>query len=321
MGCFFRFLFVFIPLFALLGLGLCLDTQQTRSLREKRRTSMLRVYRGFRRFIVGLGKKVFVANMLGMVVDDIFATQISTLSPVIVWVGICFYTLQIYFDFSGYSDMVIGLGKMFGFRLPENFRYPYRSRSITEFWRRWHMTLSGWFRQYVYISMGGNRKGLLFTCFNLAVVFLLTGLWHGTAWTFIAWGAWNGFFIIVEKVIAKRMPACMWALGHFYALSVIVGGWVLFRSSTLAGAADYFQMMFGLFPNTETLFGLGYYVRPVHWVVAALGLFWALGGGRPLFLAKGKTLIAVDLFLWGVLGGVILMLTASGYQPFIYFRF
>ena len=167
---------------------------------ESREVEFDKVSMGVKRFIVGLSKKVLIANTLGVVADKVFIQDPTTFSHLTAWLGALSYTLQLYFDFSGYSDMAIGLGLIFGFRFMENFNYPYTSKSITEFWRRWHISLSTWFKEYVYISLGGNRKGKFRTLVNLAIVFLLTGIWHGAQWTFIVWGIWQGVFIIIEKI-------------------------------------------------------------------------------------------------------------------------
>ena len=168
---------------------------------DSREVNFEKVDLGVKRFIIGLSKKVLIANTMGAIADKIFTQAPDTFSHSIAWLGAVAYTFQIYFDFSGYSDMAIGLGLIFGFKFLENFNYPYISKSITEFWRRWHISLSTWFKQYVYISLGGNRQGKVKTIRNLGIVFLLTGIWHGAAWNFVVWGIWNGFFIILEKLL------------------------------------------------------------------------------------------------------------------------
>ena len=185
---------------------------------------------GLRRFIAGLGKKVLIANAMGAAADAIFAMAAPDLLS--AWVGAVAYLFQIYYDFSGYSDMAIGLGKMFGFRFKENFNYPYISGSIQEFWRRWHISLSTWFRDYVYIPLGGNRKGRARTVMNKLTVFLLTGLWHGANWTFVVWGLFHGFFLLLEEFIPrlKKLPK---VLGHIYTLLVVTLGFVVFRADSL----------------------------------------------------------------------------------------
>ena len=186
---------------------------------------------GIRRFIFGLAKKMLLANPLAVAADGIFGTPAADLTPGLAWLGIVCYSFQIYFDFSGYSDMAIGLGRMFGFAFPENFDYPYVARSVTEFWRRWHMSLSSWFRDYLYIPLGGNRRGRVRTYLNLVIVFFLCGLWHGASWNFIAWGLLHGSFLVLERMGLGRLLERLWApLRHVYMLLVVAVTWVFFRA-------------------------------------------------------------------------------------------
>ena len=201
---------------------------------------------GAERFIIGLGKKVLIANQFGPVADQAFSLPLTRLSYPAAWLGIICYTLQIYFDFSGYSDMAIGLGRMFGFNTPENFDYPYIARSVREFWRRWHITLSEWFRDYLYIPLGGNRGSSYRTYSNLLVVFLLCGLWHGANWTFIVWGLWHGLFLAFERTKPGSKLSRLGVLSHLYTCFVFVLGWVFFRSADTAQAVNYLKAMFGL---------------------------------------------------------------------------
>jgi alginate O-acetyltransferase complex protein AlgI len=207
---------------------------------------------GAERFIVGFGKKVLLANQLSPVVDQIFALPPSHLSSATAWLGIICYTLQIYFDFSGYTDMAIGIGQMFGFKTPENFNYPYISKSITEFWRRWHITLSEWFRDYLYIPLGGNRAGQLRTWLNLLTVFTLCGIWHGANWTFLVWGLWNGLFLMFERTRVGKKLISINGLNHVYACLAFILGWVFFRSADLPQASRYFLALFGLNGLSQT---------------------------------------------------------------------
>ena len=213
---------------------------------NRRKTRLLDVAAGSERFIFGLGKKVLIANPLALVADQIFALPVDQLSTGAAWIGVICYTLQIYFDFSGYSDMAIGLGRMFGFRFLENFNYPYISRSIREFWRRWHISLSSWFRDYLYIPMGGNRLGEKRTRRNLLIVFLLVGLWHGASWSFIVWGLIHGLFLIFERSrpgrFIEKMPT---PLQLVYTLLVVMNAWVFFRVEKLSDALDYLAVMYG----------------------------------------------------------------------------
>jgi len=201
---------------------------------------------GFNRFLVGLGKKVLVANVLSQPADKIFAIPMDQMTSSLAWLGAVCYTLQIYFDFSGYSDMALGLGQMFGFKFMENFNYPYISASIREFWRRWHISLSTWFRDYLYIPLGGNRCSPARVTCNLVLVFFLCGLWHGASWTFIAWGLYHGVFLGLERGVLGRMVGRLWRpLAHAYALVVVTAGWVFFRAADLGQAATFLRSMAG----------------------------------------------------------------------------
>ena len=192
---------------------------------------------GIRRFIIGLAKKMLVANTVAVAADAIFALPGRELNFSLAWLGVACYTLQIYFDFSGYSDMAIGLAKLFGIDFLENFNYPYAARSITEFWRRWHISLSSWFRDYLYIPLGGNRCGRVRNYVNLVTVFFLCGLWHGASWTFAAWGLFHGAFLVLERMKAGRMIDSLWSpVRHLYTLLVVSVGWVLFRADTVPQA-------------------------------------------------------------------------------------
>lgn len=204
---------------------------------EKRTLSSRQIAEGIRRFVYGLSKKVILSNTIAEVVDSIYAISPDVLDTKWLWVGAFLYTLQIYYDFSGYSDMAIGLGRMFGFEFPENFNYPYISRSIREFWRRWHITLSSWFKEYVYIPLGGNRKGNYRTYMNLAIVFLITGIWHGATLNFLLWGG-HGSLLLVERIfLGKKLDGtrCKF-INHIYTLSVVGIGWVIFRCDSLKEA-------------------------------------------------------------------------------------
>ena len=201
---------------------------------------------GVVRFILGLSKKVLVANTVAVAADKIFALPTAVLTPDVAWLGIAAYTLQIYFDFSGYSDIAVGLGRMFGFELPQNFNYPYSATSIRDFWRRWHISLSTWLQDYVYIPLGGSHGSKRRTALNLLLVFFLCGLWHGAKWTFVVWGLYHGLFLMLERHPAfstwlKRAGS----LGHLYTMLVVMGGWVLFRADTFGQAASFFSSLAG----------------------------------------------------------------------------
>ena len=285
---------------------------------------------GTRRFIIGLGKKVIVANTVAVIADEVFKIPAGELTTPLALIGLLSYTLQIYYDFSGYSDMAIGLGLIFGFNFPENFNYPYIAQSVREFWRRWHMSLSSWFRDYLYIPLGGNRVSSWRVGLNLLIVFLLCGLWHGAAWTFVIWGAWHGFFLLMEriKIIDRFLGKLYYPLKHIYALIVIMGGWVLFRSETLSyaivyyraclfkGASEYLpvpiQKLLSPYTITIIIFGI---IGCLNWRVALnckhLKLFY-----NNFFARLCGVMYLLTLLLWS-----IAELFASSYNPFIYFRF
>ena len=273
---------------------------------------------GIDRFIYGLSKKVLLSNVFAQIADGIFNRTTDGLTCLLAWFGAAAYTLQIYFDFSGYSDMAIGLGKMFGFRFLENFNYPYISRSVTEFWRRWHISLSSWFRDYVYIPLGGNRCSSARHICNLMVVWGLTGFWHGANFTFLAWGLYFGVLLIVEKYaltrLLDRLPR---AVTHLYALFFIIIGWVLFRSDTLSYALSYLRVMFTPSLTVDPLL-VEYLAR--FWPYLLCGVVLS----APLFprLAKRKAYPVLSYVLLAVLFLLCVMsLLSNSYNPFIYFRF
>ena len=286
---------------------------------------------GIQRFVIGLAKKMLIANTLGGPADAIFALPTAELTVGLAWLGIVCYTLQIYFDFSGYSDMAIGLALLFGFRFPENFNYPYVARSLTEFWRRWHISLSTWFRDYVYVPLGGNRRGAARTFLNLWIVFFLCGLWHGAAWTFVAWGLYHGSFLVVERLGVGRWLERLWAPArHAYTMLAVMVGWVFFRAESLHQAAGYLGAMSG-FANGS---GLEQHVGLQLNAVVALALAAGVTGSAPVLprLARWREGISVlNLRLVveaGRVAGLVLLLVASAmlmaagtYNPFIYFRF
>ncbi|MDU2158343.1 MBOAT family O-acyltransferase [Clostridium sp.] len=228
---------------------------------------------GINRFVIGLGKKIIISDMLGAISDNIFLLANSSgIDMITAWIGAICYTLQIYFDFSGYSDMAIGLGHLFGFKFPENFNYPYISRSITEFWRRWHISLSTWFKEYLYIPLGGNRRGNVY--FNLFVVFLVTGLWHGASWNFVIWGLWHGMFMIIERVIRnenwyKKIPSF---IKIFITLFIVIIGWVLFKATTLEEGLKYLSIMFGLSNFSNITFEYTYFISRKFIVLIIIGI-------------------------------------------------
>ncbi|MGD9332439.1 MAG: MBOAT family protein, partial [Desulfobacterales bacterium] len=237
---------LYVAMFPQLIAGPIVRFREIRSQLRQRRESWDRFFLGAMRICWGLGKKVLVAETLARFADTIFALPSATLDTQTAWLGAVTYTLQIYFDFSGYSDMAIGLGLLFGFVLPENFNRPYSAVSITDFWRRWHMSLSRWFRDYLYFALGGSRCGGTRTCLNLGVVFVLCGLWHGANWTFLAWGIYHGLFLILERVSGWRnLPLHRWVVARrALTLLIVTVGWVLFRAADLTQAADFYAAMF-----------------------------------------------------------------------------
>ncbi len=281
------------------------------------------------RFLFGLGKKMLLANQLGLLADQVYATRPEFLTTALAWLGAAAYTGQIYFDFSGYSDMAIGLGRMFGFHFLENFNYPYLSQSVTEFWRRWHISLSPWFRDYLYIPLGGNRCAHWKHIRNILVVWALTGLWHGAAWNFLCWGLYFGLLLLGEKYgwgrILERAPA---ALRHLYAMVLIVVSWVLFRAGTLDYAGRFLQAMAGFAQGGLTDGRTTYYLLEFRWelllaIPAAMPVkSWLQnwlesksGAAAQALLAWGPKLIALGMF-----GLSFLRLVSSSFKPFIYFR-
>ena len=292
---------------------------------------------GVQRFILGLAKKVLLANQIGALWNQISVLQHGDMSMASAWLGAIAYTFQIYFDFSGYSDMAIGLGYLFGFRFPENFNYPYISQSITEFWRRWHITLSTWFREYVYIPLGGNRKGMIRQIFNLLVVWFLTGLWHGAGWNFILWGLYFFVLLLVEKLfLLREMERWPGILRHLYALFFIIVGWTVFACDDMNRLLTYLGTMFGV----DTV--AGNKISLYYWSTYGLFLIILLLGSLELpkkaadrlydrlqqkLLAVspvwGDSIAFVIRLVWlAVLLLVSVALLVSGsYNPFLYFRF
>ena len=286
-----------------------------------RKETPVKYARGMARFVVGLSKKLLLANTLGSVYSSIQAMEPGSVSALTAWVGILCYTLQIYFDFSGYSDMAIGLGKMFGFTFNENFNYPYIASSITDFWRRWHISLSTWFRDYVYIPLGGNRCSTPRIIFNLSVVWTLTGLWHGAAWNFVLWGVYYGILLILEKFvledILQKTPA---PIRHVLTLLLVMCGWVLFSAPTLPDALLYFKAMFGGAAGFADANGL--YLLTTNLPLLLIGIFCSLPLYKKLFAGHEKVISRMKLAVYPVLFALcIVYMVSETYNPFLYFRF
>lgn len=287
-----------------------------------RRIDLRSMSDGITRFVCGMCKKVLIANSIGALWTDVKAQDYASMPAATAWLGIAAFTLQIYFDFSGYSDMAIGLGKMLGFDFPENFRYPYNSKSIAEFWRRWHITLGDWFKSYVYFPLGGSRGSTAATIRNTLIVWLLTGLWHGASWNFILWGLYYGVLIILEKFVFRRLlertPS---ALRHILTMLAVVFGWVIFEITSPASELEFVKAMLGgggSFANSFTLNALHNYAVTF---IAAI----AISTGIPLKICKKLPEKRADtLSLVGEAAGMtacIACLVDSGYNPFLYFNF
>lgn len=293
----------------------------------KERTITLEGFQeGVSRFIIGLAKKVIIANNMAIFADHIFSLPTNQLSVVSAWIGILCYALQIYFDFSGYSDMAIGLGKLFGFNFKENFNHPYISQSITEFWRRWHISLSSWFKDYLYIPLGGNRKGQSRTYINLSIVFFITGLWHGASWNFIVWGLFHGLFIVLEKMNPYTLPNTFKGLKIGYTLLIVLIGWVFFRTEDLSTALEYIQALFNANSGTINHSYL-VYITPYSILIFCLGILfstplktrihqWFQPVLKPHTNAFLRYSFNIGLFLLSVME-----LAQTTHNPFIYFRF
>jgi len=296
---------------------------------------------GAQRFIIGLAKKVLIANPLGLVADQIFAIPTEQVNAGLIWLGVLCYSLQIYYDFSGYSDMAIGLGRMLGFRFLENFNYPYISRSLREFWRRWHISLSNWFRDYLYIPLGGNRCGPWRSYFNLVTVFFLCGLWHGASWNFVVWGLLHGTFLIFERLGLTRILALFPAiLRHAYVLLFLMVSWVFFRAEDLSHALSYLAAMIGEGRGDGLVYHAGLYLNRevvVVLIVAVIGSAPVFPWLKQIYLRAVRrrqaethahlspTDFAVAFGYSSLLAALLILSVsymASGtYNPFIYFRF
>lgn len=320
----------YVALFPQLVAGPIVRYQSVAGQLVSRRESAALFYSGIIRFSTGMGKKVLIANQIGAVWNEIAAMGAGDLTTAAAWIGCAAFSLQIYFDFSGYSDMAVGLGKMFGFTFPENFRYPYESRSITEFWRRWHISLGTWFREYVYIPLGGNRKGTLRQMLNLAAVWFLTGLWHGAYWNFVLWGLYYGALLVLEKFFLLRalekLP--VWCR-HFYTLLLTMAGWCLFSCQDLKDSAAYMQAFLfhahgGLYTGRDAYLLIS---NAGLFLIAAIGCTSLAKRAVSAVLPQGtpKRQAARDFAgiacAAAVFAASLSMLAGSTYNPFLYFRF
>ena len=279
---------------------------------------------GAKRFLIGLGKKVIIANTMAVTADEVFALSANDVTTQVAWIGLFAYYFQVYFDFSGYSDMAIGLGKMFGFQINENFNYPYIASSIQDLWRRWHISLATWFKEYVYIPLGGSRGGTLKTYRNLMIVFFLTGLWHGAAWTFVLWGVWNGLFIIFEKIVPIEKILHWRPLQMIYVNFIFLCGLVFFRSENMTQVGWYFRRLFEPYKtdiSTALLSREFILIAIIGFICCGMGaLVWQV---LPLKeTIKQKTIaVCTPIFCCICAYFSVLMLASNTYNPFIYFRF
>lgn len=320
---------VFVTMFPQLIAGPIVKYRDVEKRLHDRKLSAEAVSSGMKRFCVGLGKKVLLANNLGELWSEISAMNFGRISALTAWLGILAFAFQIYFDFSGYSDMAIGLGEMLGFRFPENFHYPYISASVTEFWRRWHISLGSWFREYVYIPLGGNRRGLPRQIFNIFVVWMLTGIWHGAGWNFLLWGLWFAFWLVLEKIflgrVLKQLPR---AVGILYNCAIVLAGWVLFALESPGQIAGYLKAMIGGAGGLSDRFGC-YLGREyaLFFAAAAVAATPLLGtivrrleksrtGFGMAFYRVGEKIIPAAILLFSIAG-----IVDASYNPFLYFRF
>ena len=322
---------LYISLFPQLVAGPIVRYQTVADQIEEREHNIIKFGDGVRRFIIGLGKKVLLSNSLGMLADSVFGMQTYQLAVVSTWLGILAYSLQIFFDFSGYSDMAIGLGKMFGFEFLENFNYPYISQSASEFWRRWHISLGSWFRDYVYFPLGGSRRGNVRTYINLFIVWFLTGFWHGASWTFIAWGLYFGLLIGMEKsYLGKLLNKVPRFVRHIYLLLVVMIGWVFFRADSFSYSIEFIKNMF--FMGTNVIFdGVAASYINDYWFVLVLSMIFCMPivdwFRRKIEVANDKILesnisyVLNSVVYTGIFLIVIFKLVNSTYNPFLYFRF
>ena len=300
---------------------------------DERTVNTEKIAFGLRRFIVGLGKKVLIANAMGAAADYIFNHGAANLNILAAWIGAVAYLMQIYYDFCGYSDMAIGLGKMFGFNFKENFNHPYIASSIQEFWRRWHISLSYWFRDYVYIPLGGNRKGKVRTVLNRITVFFLTGLWHGANWTFIIWGMFHGLLLLLEEFIPpiKKLPKF---LGHIYTLLAVTVGFVVFRADTIGEAGLFIGKMFSGFDFSAGAMSFSVQALTPYFIVMLIAAIACSGPLHKLTklvselevkenLTSQEKLLQTASFIlaFALLAWCIIRLAGGSYNPFIYFRF
>jgi len=304
---------------------------------KKREVTVEKFKSGVQRFVIGLARKVLIANYFAVICDDIFASPVQSLDATTAWLGVVAFTLQVYYDFGGYSDMAIGLGRMFGFEFLENFNFPYISKSISEFWTRWHISLSTWFRDYLYIPLGGNRGSKFFMYRNLIIVFFVTGFWHGSSWNFVIWGLYHGVFIVLEKMILSKMLKKIPSLfANFYMLAVLMLGFPIFKCANLGDSMLYLQAMFGLNSfaigiDLKSYFDFEFFALFTIAVLGSTTVFLQIQKKYNLlslqFSNKTNTIfgytfeVVSSVFLIFLVLASTMFLLANTYNPFIYFRF
>lgn len=291
---------------------------------KERNITWINAADGFKRFIYGLSKKTLISNVLGLCADTVFSYHVTVIDYKMAWIGALAYTFQIYYDFSGYSDMAIGLGKMFGFTIPENFNYPYLSRSITEFWRRWHISLGSWFREYVYIPLGGNKGSKIKTYINLVIVFFLTGLWHGAHFKFIVWGLYHGFFSIIERLGLKKILDKSKILSALYCFLIVMFGWVIFRADDTVLGIGYIAHMLLTWKHSDINIPIQDYLdaKTVFCGICAILGMGLLKAVIPDRLAeKWKDSVVEAIYCVILLILCLASIASDTYNPFIYFQF
>ncbi len=306
---------VFVSMFPQLIAGPIVNYSQVENELHSRTTTFDTIHEGIQRFIKGLAKKVLLANNIGIVWTNISEMNFNKISALTAWIGILAFAFQIYFDFSGYSDMAIGLGKILGFNFPENFNFPYISKSITEFWRRWHMTLGGWFRDNVYIPLGGNRKHQIR---NILIVWFLTGLWHGASWNFILWGLWFGLILLIEKTfLIKRLEKIPAVIQHVYAMFLVLMGWALFAIEDMSKLRIFIKAMF-----THTFIdSYSIYLLMNYGIVFIACLLFSIPWTKKISLNSNKMIVAKEVVSYALLFICIAYIVSASYNPFLYFRF
>ena len=306
----------YVSLFPQLIAGPIVKYEQISKELKEREINLEQINTGVRYFILGMASKVLLANNLGLLWDDVQILGIERISTPLAWLGILAYSLQIYFDFSGYSLMAIGLGKILGFEFPKNFDFPYMSRSITEFWRRWHMTLGNWFREYVYIPLGGNREGLAKQIRNILIVWFLTGFWHGASWNFIIWGLYFAFFLIVEKLFLLEILDKKLFISHIYSKIIILFSWMIFALDDMGLVKEYFLKLISFEGGSDWVYALSNYGTSF-----ILAFIFATPWIKNIYEKYGQKRFVTEIFLLGLFILSVAYLTNSSFNPFLYFRF